>query len=674
MYLARVHLKKFRKFKNITVEFNSGVNVLIGENDSGKTAIVDSIRYLLNTKSYESVRFEAQDFFLDPVSKQRADNFEVVAEFKDFKKEEAANFLEWGTFNADGDFELRVSLSVSIKSNNRIVSDLRAGPEGHESFIDGNAREFLKVTYLKPLRDAQKELTPGYHSRLAQILQSLKAFAKSNSDEKHDLEVLLEGANQKIKEYLAEVKLSDSEDSLSIVDEINEYVTSFKDEHDKREATINIIDPELYKILRSLGLELEDNVSGLGTLNKLFMAAELLHIQTDPYNSIRLCLIEELEAHLHPQAQLRVINTLRKTSQEKHTQFILSTHSTILGASVPLDNLLVCRESKVYNMAAGKTGLALGDYKFLQRFLDSTKANMFFAKGVILVEGDAENILVPTIAKLIGFPLDKYGVSVVNVGSTAFLRYANIFVRKDHAEDNLMVPVSIITDTDVRDLEYYKDKNEETPCFYKVPDKSIHVGGKDYDLSEIVDNYYLSLENMKEAIRDVLGVSKLPNGLGSHISEWETIKLAPQNIYNVREAKKKTTKAKYKFPVKVFMNEEWTLEYDLALSKELNYYFNESVEIAKEIKKSELSYCDYDDERLGEISKCDHKEELYISAYEVFKPFVSSNKPSKAVTAQIFSEIIESNPVKFKSIIDKEKNIAYIVDAIKYACGEASYE
>ena len=66
----------------------------------------------------------------------------------------------------------------------------------------------------------------------------------------------------------------------------------------------------------------------------------------------------------------------------------------------------------------------------LERFLDSTKANLFFAKGVIFVEGDAENILMPVIAKIIGMPLEKYGVSIVNVGSLAFLRYANIFKRK----------------------------------------------------------------------------------------------------------------------------------------------------------------------------------------------------------------------------------------------------
>ncbi len=95
-----------------------------------------------------------------------------------------------------------------------------------------------------------------------------------------------------------------------------------------------------------------------------------------------------------------------------------------------------------------KQGYKKGDYLFLQRFLDSTKANLFFAKGIIMVEGDAENILIPVIADILGYPLERYGLSIVNVGSTAFLRYSRIMVRKDGA--NIGIPVSVITDCDVR--------------------------------------------------------------------------------------------------------------------------------------------------------------------------------------------------------------------------------
>ena len=101
-----------------------------------------------------------------------------------------------------------------------------------------------------------------------------------------------------------------------------------------------------------------------------------------------------------------------------------------------------------YDLAEGMTELQKGDYLFLQRFLDSTKANLFFAKGIIMVEGDAENILIPVIADILGYPLEKCGVSIVNVGSTAFLRYSRIMIRKNG--DTIGIPVSVITDCDVK--------------------------------------------------------------------------------------------------------------------------------------------------------------------------------------------------------------------------------
>ena len=79
-------------------------------------------------------------------------------------------------------------------------------------------------------------------------------------------------------------------------------------------------------------------------------------------------------------------------------------------------------------MAESETKLEVEDYEFLERFLDATKSNLFFAKGLIFVEGDAENLLIPAIADLIGYPLHEYGISIVNIGNTAFERYIKIIL------------------------------------------------------------------------------------------------------------------------------------------------------------------------------------------------------------------------------------------------------
>lgn len=189
----------------------------------------------------------------------------------------------------------------------------------------------------------------------------------------------------------------------------------------------------------------------MGTLNRLFMSSELLHLGKEDWNGVRLGLIEELEAHLHPQAQMQIIESLQDQSA---IQLILATHSPNLGSKVKLENLIICNNNNAFPMGKKYTKLKDSDYSFLERFLDITKANLFFAKGVLLVEGWAEEILLPALAmaikkvNIIDKDLTEAGVSVVNIGNTAFLRYASVFQRKEKPE--MDIPVAVITDLDIK--------------------------------------------------------------------------------------------------------------------------------------------------------------------------------------------------------------------------------
>ena len=139
-----------------------------------------------------------------------------------------------------------------------------------------------------------------------------------------------------------------------------------------------------------------------------YIATELLLLKRTNYYGLKLSLIEEVEAHLHPQAQLRLIEYLQnEIAGKSKVQLIMTTHSPNLASKVKLDNLIICKGEKVFPMRSDFTELEKGDYLFLERFLDVTKANLFFAQSVILVEGDAENILIPVIADILGRPLTK---------------------------------------------------------------------------------------------------------------------------------------------------------------------------------------------------------------------------------------------------------------------------
>jgi len=94
------------------------------------------------------------------------------------------------------------------------------------------------------------------------------------------------------------------------------------------------------------------------------------------------------------------------------------------------------------------TKLKKNDYDFLRRFLDATKANLFFARGVAIVEGPAEALLLPALAKACGMSFSKHGLAVVNVGGVGLYHYARILQRAKE-DEVIPIPVACLTDRDV---------------------------------------------------------------------------------------------------------------------------------------------------------------------------------------------------------------------------------
>jgi putative ATP-dependent endonuclease of OLD family len=464
MYLSNIKLWNFRKYgevgstfdltkPNLDLNFTKGLNVLIGENDSGKTAIIDAIKLVLKTHSYDYIKVEDKDFF------DGSTRFRIELEFCDLTDDEAKNFTEWLGWKGTGtNAQTFLKLNYDVTRNNNKInpSDIKAGADSEGYLLTAEAKEYLKTTYLRPLRDAENELVSKRNSRLSQILLGDPTF--KNKDQNHELVHMFEGLNTNLKKYFKGEKISfidkegnpateTYEDGKAIKDKIDGYIKDFYDEGIFTE--FNVSSTELKSILEkfSLFLESQRNV-GLGTLNRLFMAAELLHLNKEDWHGLRLGLIEELEAHLHPQAQMQVIKALQRQEQ---IQLILSTHSPNLASKVKLENLILCHNKNAFPLGKEYTMLEPDSYKYLEKFLDTTKSNLFFAKGVILVEGWAEEILIPSFARAIGIDLTAKGISVVNIGNVGFQHYVDIFLRKK--EPHMNVPIAVITDSDVRTYE-----------------------------------------------------------------------------------------------------------------------------------------------------------------------------------------------------------------------------
>lgn len=623
MYLSEVYIKNFRKFGNqgLNLTLNKGFNLFVGENDSGKTTIIDAIKLVLGTQSNDFSRIETDDFHIpnnNSPENERAKTLEISCILRDISLDEAKHLLEWLSFEkANGQTVYVLHITYFAKrEGKKVFYDVKAGIGDGGKLLNSEARNRIRATYLKPLRDANTELAPRKNSRLSNILNSHSAFENEDS---HFLLETFKEANKKIDSYFKgkDLKNEDLPDQLgkNLLEEINTYLNKFSNKNNVLESSFRVSDLKLRNILERLTLEFESSKPGLGSHNILFIAAELLLLKREEFDGLKLALIEEIEAHLHTQAQIRLIEYLQEEAESSKIQLILSSHSTALSSKIKLENLFICNNNNIFSMRSDETELLKGDYLFLERFLDATKADMFFAQGVIMVEGDAENLILPSLSKVIGKPFSQYGVTVLNVGSTAFLRYSRIFRRKNSENGLFNIPVACVTDLDIDTDKYISDEG----------------------LSE---SYNEKRQEKKASI-----VERLDGQI-----------------------------------VQTYVSPYWTLEHDIALS-ELRPLLLKAILQAKKIQNSDkYGLTDKKNELVEteiKILNASWKEKNYTDfqiAYDIYKNLVTkeSNKVSKAIIGQCFATLIEEYEDKeeLKKIILRDKNLKYLVEAINYATSQ----
>lgn len=625
MIISEIYIENFRIFgseengEHLKVMLNPSLNVLAGENDSGKSAVIDAVRYTLLTTSREISWFSEDDFHLK--GNQRAASITIRCVFKGLSEREQARFVEFLTIKDEVPC-LYVTLranrleSTGGQSRTHIYVTRHCGEKGDGLAIEGEIRDFLRTTYLRPLRDAESELSGGRGSRLAQILTArpdCKAQSICNidpTDPSCEPKTLVEIM------WRAEELIQSNEFIQSAKSDLNTgYLSDFSLGDNKLEGDIGIArKAEIRQILEKLELWLtpEEGLEqrtqrGLGVNNVLFMATELLLLSGDEY-TLPLLLIEEPEAHLHPQMQLRLMDFLEQKAKDKNVQIIITTHSPNLASKVDIENIVVMCEGKAYPLKADHTKLEKSDYLFLRRFLDVTKANMFFAKGVVIVEGDAENILLPSLAKLLDRSFTNYGISIVKVGSRGLFRYSRIYQRRENS--GIPIKVACIADRDI------------------VPDEA----AKYMDIGK----RQLESQYSENEIEDE--VNKLVSNDGD--------------------------------TVKTFVSPKWTLEYDIALYG-LGLQMHIAIQLAS--KGKILS----EDERKGIIDDAKKEYESWVKegitkeevAAKVYMNLYD-RKASKAETAQFLAEYLENNPIPAQDLRKLLPN--YIVNAIDYVTGSSN--
>lgn len=626
MYISELKLENFRKYRNVNINFNEGLNIIVGENNSGKTAIIDAIRILLGTQGNEFYRVEKEDFYYN--NGKYENEFKIVCYIRGINEKEGGMFLEFLSFEEKKDecentvYNPYIKIETIAKyKDNKIFFDTFIGDIKDDIGyrIPGEIKEFFKVVFLKPLRDAENQMIAKKNSRLAQILLNFDSDILKD-DENNELVKIIKEANESLKLKTNEIKIKPmgQENEMPIIELINNFIGQMNAGDVQSNLDFKIKDNSLKEILERISIEFDSPKEGLGIENLLFTAVEFLLLKNSSYFGLKTVLIEEIEAHLHPQTQLNLINYLTDNySKREHGQIIMTTHSPNITSKVNIENLLICKDNNIYNMGEKYTNLEKGDYKFLSRFLDVTKANLFFAKKLIFVEGDAENLLIPVLAKIIlGETLESQGISVINVGNTAFLRYSKIFQRKDENEF-FNIKIAIITDLDVR-----RKKNKDG----RWTETEVQLIEREKSTKKEKESYY-----------------------------------------------------DYKKNIKTFVSPKRTLEYCIAMGKYRELLLQSIYEAEKEQNSNKYP------DTVEKIIKCKQNAEKYLEknkgiddnelARKIYEEEILDKKVSKAITAQILAEKIENEynlkkteeeRQKYKQELENDDSIKYLIDAIKF--------
>jgi putative ATP-dependent endonuclease of OLD family len=517
MYISKLSIRNFRNFRNISLDFQKGVNTIIGENGSGKTNILYALRLLIDENLPRNIKLYESDFNRS-LSQWKGHWIIIQIEFSDLDVSEeaqaiamhkAGNMDEYdstkGTYSlifrprenkrreiyecsqdwmASGvelqvildsitlnDYELtyrgRGNTDFSIEDNYlKYVGDFEnivfPDPDDELEDIYGirlygfSIPNELSCTFIKALRDVEADLRSYKDNPLLSLLRGKEKsidVAKKDSITKKVIEL-----NEEISE-LEEVKDISGGIAKSVKQAVGEtYAPNIEIKSE--------VPSEIDRLLQSLKLWVGDpdepdykgrvGELSLGGANLIYLSLKLLEYEkVKALNKIaNFLMIEEPEAHIHTHIQKTLFDKLHS----HNTQIIITTHSTHISSVSKISSVnILSRSNKEALVFNPSNGLEPPQITALERYLDAVRTNLLFAKGVALVEGDAEQILIPVLfKKVFGISLDEIGVSLINIGSTGFQNIATLF-HKDRVRKNC----AIITDLDTSILDLPEDEADD---------------------------------------------------------------------------------------------------------------------------------------------------------------------------------------------------------------------
>ena len=487
MYISELKINGYKNCnEESTILYNSGLNVLVGENACGKTTIIDAIRMILRESELPYVTEE--DFYKSFEKEEERRNIRIDLKMEELSPEEKITFLSW--CNAEFEAELHLEIEKEPNPKGYFKKSIWGGKSKASAFEE-ETYDYIDTIYLPALRNAEEKLTNGRKSRLALLL-------KHQYTEDVRKEKLVEAFSDFNKSIIKndDKKFSEIEQAKK---DINTAMENSMGTVFGQSVNLQFAESSFTSILQSIKMvffphigEIDDKkfrdvaINSLGYNNLLYIATVFaeLEVVNKNHGLFTILLIEEPEAHLHPQIQSKLIKYLQKVaSLKKNLQIIVTTHSAVIASSVGVESIIYIKgkNNGILSKRIADFGLEDNVKKYLNRWMDITKSTLLFSKGVILVEGICEAMLIPVLAEVVlkeynqsqknklPSSIEEAGVSVININGINFKYFFPLFCDIEGWEDErLPIRCSGITDKDPRDIidideEGKKNKKPQYP-------------------------------------------------------------------------------------------------------------------------------------------------------------------------------------------------------------------